>query len=247
MKIFAQLPLYCRNIIIIFSGINFAFLPTTLLPWGLIAQLVEHHTGDMRLWVRFPLKSWDFLLGKRYWDLYTSATVNAVKVAISSEYIIISTGQKIHVIKSLPMRVDGGIFSWWRFARIWHTQGYFMNLLITSCRNIRNSQSLDSCNQNLMTVSFIIASALMWLQKANWYQNQCGGTSNYRPIHNSLLKAGHGNGFSDNLKLKVRSAHFKCARAGRDAVLTLMFMYQLLMIKIAWWCDISWHEKYINS
>ena len=35
--------------------------PTTSHLRFLIAQLVEHHTGDVRLWIRFlALKSWDF-------------------------------------------------------------------------------------------------------------------------------------------------------------------------------------------
>ena len=33
------------------------FLPTHLAPKGLVAQVVEHHTGDVSVWVRSPLKS----------------------------------------------------------------------------------------------------------------------------------------------------------------------------------------------
>ena len=44
--------------------------PHHLAPKGLVAQLVEHHTGVVEVWVRFPPKSWNFL--KKFQDLYTS-------------------------------------------------------------------------------------------------------------------------------------------------------------------------------
>ena len=61
----------------------YTFPPHQLAPKGLIAKLVEHYTGDVSVWVRSPLKSWDFLCSERKsWDeqrksqdLNTSATV----------------------------------------------------------------------------------------------------------------------------------------------------------------------------
>ena len=37
---------------------------------GLVAQMVEHHTGVVEVWVRFPPKSWNFFL--EFQDPYTS-------------------------------------------------------------------------------------------------------------------------------------------------------------------------------
>ena len=38
---------------------------------GLVAQMVEHHTGVVEVWVRFPPKSWN-VSQEKFQDPYTS-------------------------------------------------------------------------------------------------------------------------------------------------------------------------------
>ena len=66
------------------SYINY-LAPCHLAPRGLVAQLVEHHTGVVEVWVRFPPKSWNFFCEKN-----SSVIVLTMQLPLENLVILIS-------------------------------------------------------------------------------------------------------------------------------------------------------------